>query len=133
MRNSPEEALATQMEVFDDGHHADLGQLEMPGGIDINSHLDLFSAVFGKVGRDRRITDGEITLFSLAPLTSVPFPHFSSLSLFSSSVFLSPFFHLPPSFSLFALSLLPPSLSPFFRFAVLLILSHFYTSFKIFS
>ena len=52
MRNSAEEALATQMEVFDDSHHADLGQLEMPGGIDVNSHLDLFSAVFEKVGRD---------------------------------------------------------------------------------
>lgn len=49
MRNSAEEALATQLEVFDDGHHADLGQLDMPGGVDINSHSDVFNAVFGKV------------------------------------------------------------------------------------
>lgn len=49
-RHSAEEALATQIEVFEDSHQSDLGQLDMPGGVDINSHGDVFNAVFGKVG-----------------------------------------------------------------------------------
>ena len=49
MRISAEEALAMQIEVFEDGHHADQNQLDMPGGLDINSHCDIFNAVFTKV------------------------------------------------------------------------------------
>ena len=50
MRSSAEDALATQIEVFEDSHHGDQAKLEMPGDVDINSHIDLFSAVFARVG-----------------------------------------------------------------------------------
>ncbi|CAI8013168.1 Inverted formin-2, partial [Geodia barretti] len=49
MRSSAEEALATQIEVFEDSHHGDQAQLEMPGDVDISSHSDLFTAVFARV------------------------------------------------------------------------------------
>lgn len=49
MRSSAEDALATQIEVFEDGHHGDQTQLDMPGDVDISSHNDLFSAVFARV------------------------------------------------------------------------------------
>ena len=53
MRSSAEEALATQIEVFEDSHHGDQAQLEMPGDVDISSHSDLFTAVFARV-RERK-------------------------------------------------------------------------------
>ena len=48
-RHTADEALATQIEVFEDSHSEDDSQLNMPGGIDINSHEDMFNAVLAKV------------------------------------------------------------------------------------
>lgn len=39
----------TQVEVFEEGIQEDAGQTELPGGVDLNSHEDMFNAVFGKV------------------------------------------------------------------------------------
>lgn len=50
-RHVAEEPLATQVEVFEEGQAEDREHLDMPGGLDINSHEDMFNAVFGKVPR----------------------------------------------------------------------------------
>ena len=48
-RHTADEALATQIDVFEESHSEDDSQLNMPGGIDINSHEDMFNAVLAKV------------------------------------------------------------------------------------
>ena len=48
-RDADDERLATQLEVWEESQQEDQTQLEMPGGVDINSHEDMFNAVFGKV------------------------------------------------------------------------------------
>ena len=48
-RHTTDENLATQIEVFQEGQAEDNDQMNMPGGVDINSHEDMFNAVFAKV------------------------------------------------------------------------------------
>ena len=48
-RHTDNEALATQIDVFEDSYSEDQSQLDMPGGIDIHSHEDMFNAVLAKV------------------------------------------------------------------------------------
>lgn len=48
-RHTADEALATQIEVFEDSYSEDESHLNMPGGIDINSHEDMFNAVLARV------------------------------------------------------------------------------------
>ena len=47
--HTDDERLATQLEVWEESQLEDQTHLEMPGGTDINSHEDMFNAVFGKV------------------------------------------------------------------------------------
>lgn len=48
-RLSTNEVLATQIEVFEESQAEDDSQMTMPGGIDLNSHEDIFNALFTKV------------------------------------------------------------------------------------
>ena len=48
-RHSAEDLVMTQVGVFEEGIQEDAGQTELPGGVDLNSHEDMFNAVFGKV------------------------------------------------------------------------------------
>ena len=48
-RYTTNEALATQVDVFEDSFGDDESQISMPGGININSHDDMFNAVLAKV------------------------------------------------------------------------------------
>ena len=51
-RHTADDLLSTQIEVFEESQSEDNAQLEMPGGIDIHSHDDMFNAVLAKVGYD---------------------------------------------------------------------------------
>ncbi len=48
-RLSTDEALATQIEVFEESQEEDNACITMPGGIDLNAHQDVFNAIFTKV------------------------------------------------------------------------------------
>ena len=48
-RHSTNEVLATQIEVFEDSQVEDDSHMTMPGGIDLNSHDDVFNTLFTKV------------------------------------------------------------------------------------
>ena len=47
-RNTADDALATQIEVFEVAQLEDTAHIEMPGMVDINSHEDMFRAVLDK-------------------------------------------------------------------------------------
>lgn len=53
-RLSTNEVLATQIEVFEESQAEDDENMTMPGGVDLNSHEDVFSALFTKVCNRRR-------------------------------------------------------------------------------
>lgn len=48
-RLSTHDVLATQVEVFEESHEEDSSHMTMPGGLDLNSHEDIFNALFTKV------------------------------------------------------------------------------------
>lgn len=48
-RLSTNEVLATQIEVFEESQGEDDANMTIPGGVDLNSHQDVFSALFTKV------------------------------------------------------------------------------------
>ena len=48
-RHTANEALAIQIQVFKESHAEDSGHLDKPGGVNVNSHEDLFHAVLNKV------------------------------------------------------------------------------------
>lgn len=48
-RLSTDDVLATQIEVFEESQEEDNARLTMPGGLDLNSHQDVFGALFTKV------------------------------------------------------------------------------------
>lgn len=48
-RHIADDALATQIDVFEESNSDDNAHLNMPGGVDINSHEDMYNAVFAKV------------------------------------------------------------------------------------
>ena len=48
-RLTTNEDLATQIEVFEDTQTEDDSYMTMPGGVDLNSHEDIFNALFSKV------------------------------------------------------------------------------------
>lgn len=50
-RYTADDALGTQIDVFEDSYTEDESHLSMPGGIDINSHEDMFNAVLAKVNK----------------------------------------------------------------------------------
>eukprot|EP00731_Ephydatia_muelleri_P007966 Em0004g304a len=49
MREKSDDALATQIEVFEAAQLEDTAHIEMPGMVDINSHEDMFRAVLDKI------------------------------------------------------------------------------------
>ena len=49
LRHNADEQLATQLEVFEESHSEDNSHTEMPGGINLDNHEDIFQAVYGKV------------------------------------------------------------------------------------
>ena len=57
--------------MFEEAQHEDNSQLEMPGGVDINSHEDMFNAVFGKVLFVQAIVSPYINLFPRCIITQV--------------------------------------------------------------
>ena len=48
-RHTTNEALAIQIQVFNEAHAEDNYHLDKPGGVDVNSHEDVFHAVLNKV------------------------------------------------------------------------------------
>ena len=48
-RHTTNEQLDTQMEVFEESRVEDNNNVIMPGGVDLNSHEDIFNALFVKV------------------------------------------------------------------------------------
>lgn len=48
-RLSTNEVLATQVDVFEESQAEDESHMTMPGGLDLNSHQDIFNALFTKV------------------------------------------------------------------------------------
>ena len=46
---STNEVLATQIDVFEETQAEDDSHVIMPGGVDLNSHEDIFNALFIKV------------------------------------------------------------------------------------
>ena len=83
MRSSAEDALATQIEVFEDGHHGDQTQLDMPGDVDISSHNDLFSAVFARVREISLSLSLSLCIYSLSlssGTTGVQYSQFTVVS-----------------------------------------------------
>lgn len=48
-RHTSNESLAIQIQVFSEAHAEDNDHLDKPGGVDINSHEDVFHAVLNKV------------------------------------------------------------------------------------
>ena len=56
-RHTTNEALAIQIQVFNEAHAGDNALMDMPGGIDINSPEEVFNVVLNKV-RARLIIQG---------------------------------------------------------------------------
>ena len=52
-RHTTNEALAIQIQVFNEVHAEDNYHLDKPGGVDVNSHEDVFHAVLNKVSHAR--------------------------------------------------------------------------------
>jgi hypothetical protein len=50
-RHSEDDDINTQIDLFDEIRQQDEEEMSVPGGIDLNSHLDMFNAVFCKVGK----------------------------------------------------------------------------------
>ena len=48
-KHSTHDDLATQIDVFEESTVEDNTHLDMPGGINLNSHEDIFNALFAKV------------------------------------------------------------------------------------
>lgn len=48
-RHSEDGDLNVQIDLFDDIRRQDDEEMSVPGGIDVDSHLDMFNAVFCKV------------------------------------------------------------------------------------
>ena len=48
-RHTTDEALVVQIQVFNEAHAEDTDHLDKPGGVDVNSHEDVFHAVLNKV------------------------------------------------------------------------------------
>ena len=58
-RLTTNEVLATQIEVFEDSQTEDDASITMPGGVDLNSHEDIFNALYTKVNRpDHGVVSG---------------------------------------------------------------------------
>lgn len=48
-RHTTNEALAIQIQVFSETHAQDNEEMRTQGGLDVNSHEDIFNAVLNKV------------------------------------------------------------------------------------
>ena len=52
-RHTEDDDINLQLDLFDEIRRQDEESMSLPSGVDLNSHLDMFNAVFWKVCSDK--------------------------------------------------------------------------------